>query len=131
MLPRPIRFLISGGTAAATEYIAFTLLYTSVIRHALLLSQTVSFLCGFVVSFLLNRLWVFGSVACWMRDLVRYSALAAINLVLSNGMILFLVGPASLVPLAAKLIVMIAVAAWNYVIFSRIIFRSPPRPDTQ
>ncbi|MCU1004896.1 MULTISPECIES: GtrA family protein [Stenotrophomonas] len=124
MASRPIRFLLSGGSAAATEYFAFALLYSSLVPGHLVLSQTVSFLAGFVVSFGLNRIWVFNSKGRWWHDLLKYSVLAAVNLVLGNAMIWVLAGPASLPPLLAKLLVMCMIAIWNYVIFSRIVFRA-------
>ena len=83
-----------------------------------------SFLAGFVVSFVLNRIWVFNSKGGWWHDLIKYSVLAAVNLALGNAMIWLLVGPASLPPLLAKLLVMSLIAVWNYVIFSRIVFHS-------
>ncbi len=106
------------------EYFTFAILYTSLVPDHLVLSQTVSFLAGFVVSFVLNRIWVFNSKGRWWHDLIKYSVLAAVNLALGNAMIWLLVGPASLPPLLAKLLVMSLIAVWNYVIFSRIVFHS-------
>lgn len=126
MTSRILRFLIAGGSAAATEYLAFIGLQTLLGTDALILSQSFSFACGFVVSFLLNRLWVFQSAGTWTGDLGRYGALAGINLVLGNIVISLLVGPMSLPPLAAKLVVMVLIAVWNYAIFSKIVFRQPP-----
>lgn len=126
MNSRILRFLISGGAAAATEYLVFIALHLIQDQDSLILSQSFSFACGFVVSFLLNRLWVFQSVGTWTGDLARYGALAAINLVLGNVAISLLVGPAALHPLAAKLVVMVLIAIWNYAIFSRLVFRQRP-----
>ena len=129
MNSRVFRFLISGGCAAATEYLIFIVLQATLGPDALTLSQSFSFACGFVVSFLMNRLWVFNSGGAWTSDLMRYSLLAAINLVLGNIAIDFFVGPASLHPLVAKLAVMVLIAAWNYLIFSRVVFRQNGDPS--
>ena len=125
---RFFRFLVSGGSAAATEYAAFAVLQTALGQDALILNQSFSFACGFIVSFLLNRLWVFESEGTWSGDLARYGLLAGINLLLGNLAISFLVGPAGLNPLVAKFAVMVLIAVWNYVVFSRLVFRRRPGP---
>ncbi|WP_421569126.1 GtrA family protein [Stenotrophomonas sp. PD6] len=126
MNSRVLRFLISGGSAAATEYLVFIALQELPGQDSLVLSQSVSFAAGFAVSFLLNRLWVFQSAGSWSGDLAKYGALAAINLVLGNLALGLLVGPAGLHPLLAKLVVMVMVAVWNYAVFSKVIFRQRP-----
>jgi len=128
MMPRLFRFLISGGSAAAVEYAIFLLMQTQLGASWLLLNQSVSFTGGFVVSFMLNRHWVFRSEGAWGGELARYGLLAAINLVLGNVLISLLTGPLDLHPLLAKLIVMVMVAGWNYAIFARIVFRPRPTP---
>lgn len=126
MMPRLFRFLLSGGSAAAVEYAIFLLLQTQLGADWLLLNQSVSFTGGFIVSFMLNRHWVFRSEGAWGGELARYGLLAAVNLVLGNVAISLLAGPLGVPPLLAKLIVMVMVASWNYVIFSRLVFRQRP-----
>lgn len=124
MLVRPLKFLISGGCAAVIEYAAFVLLYTILGSDLMIISQTVSFLAGFLVSFLLNKTWVFESRGRTKGQLLRYSLLASINLILSNIILWVLVDRLGLVYLIAKIIVMTMVAVWNYVLFSRLIFKN-------
>ncbi|MDA5337636.1 GtrA family protein [Stenotrophomonas maltophilia] len=102
----------------------FLLLQYTQGAHFLLASQTISFACGFVVSFLLNRSWVFRSEGGAGGELLRYALLAAINLVASNGALAIMVNGLGLPPPTAKFLVMGMVAAWNYLIFSRLIFRT-------
>jgi putative flippase GtrA len=118
-----LRFLISGGSAAATEYAVFIALQIALGGGGLFASQSASFGCGFIVSFLLNRHWVFRSSGRIGSELAKYGVVAAINLGLGNLAIHLLVGPAGIHPLPAKLMVMAMVAAWNYLIFSRLVFR--------
>jgi len=125
---RILRFLVSGGSAAAAEYLVFIALQWGPAPPPLIFSQSFSFACGFVVSFLMNRLWVFRSAGSWTGDLARYGVLAAINLMLGNIAISLLVGPAHVHPLVAKLVVMVLIAAWNYAVFSRVIFQQRPPP---
>ena len=117
-----IRFLVSGASAAGVEYASFLLLQNLTAQKNLFLSQTVSFLCGFVVSFLLNKYWVFKSDQSSKSELAKYAVLAGINLVLTNVVIHLLADQMHVVQWLSKLIVMGMVAAWNYVIFSRLIF---------
>ena len=58
-------------------------------------------------------------------ELVKYSAVATINLILGNLAIALMVTGLGLNALIAKFIVMAMVAAWNYIIFSRVVFRQP------
>lgn len=121
---RIVRFLISGGTAATIEYVVFILLQRAMGLDWLILSQSASFGCGLVASYLLNRAWVFKSSNQASGELIKYLALAAVNLVIGNIAITALTGPAGMNQYVAKAIVMVFVAAWNYIIMSTVIFRS-------
>ena len=127
---RLFKFLVSGGTAALVEYAAFLLLQAVQGPEKLVLSQSVSFGCGFVVSFLLNRSWVFRSEGGMGGELARYATLAVINLIASNIALGLLVNALHLPPPLAKFLDMGMVAVWNYVIFSRLVFKPAARPDT-
>lgn len=123
MNSRLFRFLLSGGTAAAIEYLVFFLLQRALGIEWLLFSQSVSFGCGFIASFLLNRGWVFRSSNRAGTELVKYTALAIVNLIIGNIAIALLTGPAAVNQYVAKAIVMVFVAAWNYIIMSTVVFR--------
>lgn len=118
---RIMKFLVSGSLAAITEYTSFMVMEKAGI--ILIASQTISFLCGFVVSFLLNRAWVFKSKEKASRQLMKYGLLAAINLVLTNLVMNCMVYVLHINSLVAKISVMAMVAVWNYIIFSKLIFQ--------
>ena len=118
---RIMKFLVSGSLAAITEYVSFAVMEKAGI--ILIASQTISFLCGFVVSFLLNRAWVFKSKEKASRQLMKYGLLAAINLVLTNLVMNCMVYVLHVNSLIAKILVMAMVAFWNYIIFSKLIFQ--------
>ncbi|MBH1627778.1 MULTISPECIES: GtrA family protein [Stenotrophomonas] len=122
MRQRFLRFLISGGSAAAVEYTAFFLLQATLGPSWLLTNQSLSFACGFVVSFLLNRHWVFHSEGKAGQELLKYGIVAGINLAAGNLAMLLMVGSAGMYPLIAKFLVMGMIAAWNYLVFSRLVF---------
>lgn len=127
---RILKFLVSGGAAALVEYAVFLFLQTAEGPQHLILSQSVSFACGFVVSFLLNRCWVFRSEGRMGGELARYATLAAFNLVASNLALGLMVNALQVPAPLAKFLVMGMVAVWNYVIFSRLVFKPAAKPDT-
>lgn len=118
-----LRFLVSGGTAAAIEYATFITLRLAFDSPNLALAQSLSFLAGLLTSFALNRSWVFKSTANASDQFIRYAVLAAINLLIGNLAITALVS-LGINPYLAKLLVMAMIAAWNYLIFSTHIFKN-------
>lgn len=120
-MKRISKFLTSGILAAGVEYGVFALLF-SVVGWGIFVSNSVSFGCGFLVSFLLNKHWVFGSKNGAMQELAKYALLAATNLVLSNIMLYLMIDILHMNGFVSKFLVMGLIAVWNYVIFSRLIF---------
>ena len=118
---RILRFLASGGSAAAVEFFVFMLLLGWVDNT--LVGNSISFLCGLMVSFTLNRKWVFGSQAGVKKQFIEYFILAIINLILSNLAVYLLVDELSVAAWIGKIIVMGAIAFNNYFIFSKFIFK--------
>lgn len=121
---KPVRFLISGGSAAITEYTLFLLLVAFLPSHPIFLiaAQSLSFGGGLIVSFLLNRSWVFESTAKESKKMfTKYLLLALINLFITNILIILL---EPVLPLyIAKFVVMLMIASWNFIIFKTLIFR--------
>ena len=117
-----LRFLVSGGLAAAVEYSLFLVLRLS-FSNELVSLNTVSFIGGLFVSFNLNKHWVFDSKGGTMNEFFPYLVLAIINLVLSGIIISCLVGILNIQVFIAKFLVMALIATWNYFIFSKIIFK--------
>ena len=118
---RILRFLASGGSAAAVEFFVFMLLLGWVDNT--LVGNSISFLCGLMVSFTLNRKWVFGSQAGVKKQFIEYFILAIINLILSNLAIYLLVDGLGVAAWIGKIFVMGAIAFNNYFIFSKFIFK--------
>lgn len=121
---RILKFLASGLSAAAAEYLIFILLRMVLGDGLLVVCQSASFMCGFLVSFYLNRKWVFDSDGNRNKQLVSSLVLACINIVASSAIILLLVEHVNIDPRIAKVIVMGMVAAWNYIIYKSLIFKS-------
>ena len=118
---RLLKFLTSGGIAATTEYTSFLLLHK--VGLLLFYANALSFSCGLVISFLLNKHWVFSHKGAYSKQFVMYATLAVINLIISSVVIVLLVHVFNLPPLVAKLCVMVMVASWNFIIFQKVIFK--------
>lgn len=121
-----LRFIVSGVTAAGVELCVFVAItaITGGGRSWIIIAQITSFLCGFVVSFTLNRYWAFAVTGRVGTMFAQYSVLAAVNLVLTGILIDVLTSTLHIPALVSKVVVIGCVAAWNYVIFNKIIFKS-------
>lgn len=120
---RLIKFLMSGGLAT-TEYATFLVLHSFGLW--LFVANALSFSCGLVVSFLLNKHWVFSHKGGYSKQFARYATLALVNLIISSSIVL-LVHKIGLSAMIAKLCVMAMVASWNFVIFQKVIFKKHSR----
>jgi putative flippase GtrA len=120
-----IKFLISGFLAAGMEYGVFLILF-QLLSLEVLLSNSVSFLCGLIVSFSLNRAWVFNSRENGKKQFAAYFTLALVNLAISNVLVWAMVHQLYVSAFVAKFLCMGLIATWNYVIFGKLIFRKNP-----
>lgn len=79
------RYLIAGGTAAATDLVILYVL-TSVLHVWYLLSAILAFLVAFGVSFCLQKFWTFDDKATdrWKSQAIIYFIIAGINLGLNT-----------------------------------------------
>lgn len=118
-----IKFLVSGCLAALVEYLSFALIVYKLGNNRFILGQVMSFCLGLMISFLLNKLWVFSATGQAHIQMIKYVTLAVINILLSSGILKLLVSGAGIRPVVAKLVVMGCVAVWNYTLFSKFIFR--------
>lgn len=119
---RPVRFVITGGLAAVTEYVSFA---TLIFLHSnIIIANVISFALSLVVGFTLHKLWVFKAVGESKKQATSYILLACINITISSCLIYIAVEKLAVLPLVAKLVTMVLIACSNYVLFSRIVFRS-------
>jgi putative flippase GtrA len=118
------RYLIVGGTAFLLEYFLF--LAINYATHLLVIANIISFLVGFIFSFLFHLKWTFTGKHRFKlhQQFVSYGLLAGINLVLSSLVITFFVQALYIPPFAAKVISMVLVITWNFIILNRIIFKT-------
>lgn len=115
-----IRYLVTGFLAFGSEFAVFNgllLLYSKFIANC------VGMAVGFCISFTLHRVWSFKSTEKLSSQLIRYSAVFGMNLLISNGSLYLLSDVGSVPAPLAKLGIMGLIMVWNFVIFKKIIYR--------
>ena len=118
---RMMRFITSGAISSLVEYGTFVLMvyFTPIV---VLVAQPLSFMCGVGSSYSLNRFWVFRAGGSHKKSMTMFVAVAACNATLSTILMYIAVEVWQANELIAKLLIMAAIAVWNYLIFSRVIF---------
>lgn len=127
---RVIRFLISGGSAAATN---LTVLYiaTEFFHIWYVASSVIGFLISLVVSFTLQKFWTFAdrSVHLLRTQMIKYFTVTVTNLCINTLLLYSLVEYAQLHYLIAQIIAMGIIAIESYIIYQRFIFHRPATPE--
>lgn len=120
---RIIKYIITGGSAFAAEYLVFLLLFY-VFDLPVVVAHPISFMVGFVVSFSLSRQWVFGNAHAHrpLAQILMYFGLVLINIAITTWVIALLV-QVGVWAFVAKIIVTAMIACWNYFIYKYLIFR--------
>lgn len=127
-----IRFFTSGAATVTADYGTFAILHT--LNVPLIVATSASLLAGFVVSFTLNRQWVFnaGSKSGQKRatlQLVLYATLFVANTAIAYFFIDYMQS-LGMHALIAKLLSIVMITTWNYLIYKKVIFRlKDPEPD--
>ncbi|EKQ50527.1 MULTISPECIES: GtrA family protein [unclassified Clostridium] len=86
-----LRFLVGGGSAVLVDYIVYRVLLSFGIDTAV--SKAVSFICGSIVGFIINKLWTFESKNFSKSEIFRYIILYTITAGINawiNNIVLYL-----------------------------------------
>jgi putative flippase GtrA len=119
------RYLFIGGFAFATDYLLL-LLFFYAFSVSLPIATTIGFISGLIVSFTWNRYWVFkgdGTQRYIGKQGLEYGILVIFNYLFTVLVIKHL-HDHGIPPYISKILVMILIICWNYLIFSKIIFRN-------
>jgi len=117
------KYLIVGVTAFVTEYGVFFLLYQTT-HFQLYVANSLSFICGLIVSFIFNRLWTFREgvfTKSTSKQITIYVILATFNLLMIN-VIVGILKHLGIDPRVGKLVGQITVVTWNFIIYRKIVF---------
>lgn len=124
-----VRYFAVGVSAFAADYAVLLLCYY-LIGLPLKLATSAGFVAGFLISFSINRQWVFGGdqrkhVA---RQAVEYILLLIFNYLFTVFGVSFL-NSHGIKPFIGKLLVMGLIMCWNYALFRWVIFVGKIPPD--
>ena len=68
-----LKFLVGGGSAVVTDFIAYKLLMNfGMDRNS---AKTISFICGSIVGFIINKYWTFKSPKFQIKEILKYAVL--------------------------------------------------------
>ena len=121
-----IKYLLVGGLAFAFDGGTFFVL-TRALGQPIFVANLTGLILGFLVSFVGNRLFVFGSTRenshfSPLLQVIIYGILLTLNTFISYG-IIKLLGLAGVNSIVGKAIAMMFIVVWNFLIYQKIIFR--------
>lgn len=120
---RPFRYLVAGGFAFLSDYGTFLMLHY-VVGLSSPQSGVMSFCIGLIISFILQRFWVFRGDSSQLvkREVIGYGVLAVINFfVTAYGLILL--DHFGIPAFIAKLMIVGMITIWNYLLYKNVIFK--------
>lgn len=78
-----LKFLVGGGSAVLTDYAVYNLLLSA--GTDMSLSKTVSYICGAIIGFIINKLWTFESKGFSQKEIYKYILLYAVSAGINAG----------------------------------------------
>jgi putative flippase GtrA len=126
---RPARFLLAGGTAAATHLLTLFLL-VHYLHVWYLAAATVGFAIGTAVSFILQKLFTFRD---YTRHLLKRQASLHVGLQIwnmcLNALLMYVAVDFLLIPyLIAQFMISLAIAFYNFFFYRRFVFVEGTHP---
>lgn len=120
---RFIGFVLAGGTATVVNYTLFAVLLLLGVHY--LAASAAGYVSGIVVSFAINRRYVFRSSRPAAAQLLRYTLAYGAALLCQLGLLEALVR-LGVVPLIANGLALGVVVVLNYGVIARFVFAEPP-----
>lgn len=118
-----VRYLISGGTAAATNLAIFFICNNILAIHYLYASAA-AFLVAFVVSFTLHKFWTFKShTEETHRQILKYLFVSLLALLANEGLMYIFVHIFHVLPFLSEIVVQAMLACCTFFISRYVIFK--------
>lgn len=116
------RYIATGIFSAAIE---LTLLFVlkDIAGLSVIVANSIALATVFWFNFLMNRFWSFKSKSNLKKQLIMYLFLFVFNLGASDLIMYLLTERLPLQYLIAKVIAIGAVVSWNFVLYSKVIYR--------
>ncbi|MEF9841582.1 MAG: GtrA family protein [Raoultibacter sp.] len=115
-----IKYLLIGGSSAALELCLFQLLY-ALFGWPVAFSNISALVVATTFNFLMNRTYAFKSSSNPAKSVVLYLILFTFNTVFSTITISLLID-AGLMSIIAKLITMVCITLWNFILYRKVVF---------
>lgn len=119
LLKQLLGFVFAGGVATALNYSIFTVLMILGVHYVV--SSAVGYASGIIVSFLINRRYVFKSTDDSRSQLVRYTFIYLAAMFVQLGLLEALVR-SGLDPFIANALAIIVVVVLNFFVIRRFVF---------
>lgn len=78
-----LKFLVGGGSAVITDYVVYRMLLS--VGTNMSLSKAISYICGAIIGFIINKLWTFESKGFSKLEIIRYILLYAVSAGINAG----------------------------------------------
>jgi putative flippase GtrA len=122
---RVVRFVVSGGIASVA-HLAILYFLTDILLVWYLLSTTIGFSIGFVISFLLQKFWTYQDKN---RDRITsqallYAVIGALNLLTNSMLMYLLVDIFGVWHMLAQGITLLAIATVSFFVYGKFVFDS-------
>ncbi|MCI9458585.1 MAG: GtrA family protein [Oscillospiraceae bacterium] len=119
-----LKFGVTGVMNTAVDFVVYTVL-VSVCGMGLYVSQMISYCCGMLNSYVINRKWTFDTRnGFFSLELVKFVVLNLAMMLLGMGIIYLCVEQLGLHKLLGKLISTVLVMAINFVLSNFWVFRN-------
>lgn len=76
------RFLVGGGSAVIIDYVVYIILMS---KLDISIAKAISFVCGSIVGFIINKLWTFESKSFSKNEVGKYVVLYAITAYINSA----------------------------------------------
>lgn len=118
-----VRFLISGGSAAAVN-LSLLYVFVEILDIWYIAGSIIAFIVSFFVSFTLQKFWTFrdASTEVMHGQVAKYFFVALINLGVSTGTLYLLVEYVQLPVMLAQVITLGLIAIVSFFVYQRFIF---------
>lgn len=68
-----LKFLIGGGTAVIVDFLTYKIFMILGVERTV--AKTLSFICGSIVGFIINKYWTFKSLKFEIKEILKYIVL--------------------------------------------------------
>lgn len=136
------RYIITGVTTFALEYLLFYLFYEILFKsfapgfvlanrlfsvdrytYRYLIANSLGYSIDFCANFTMNRVYSFKSKGPLWEQVKKYGVLFVVNLIVTNILLYLLSDIIGITPYISKLIAMCVIVSWNFIVYKKIIYK--------